>query len=337
MIDSERIQLHPSGLNVFDECGERWRRMYEVGERSGSNEYLIVGNAVDEAVMADLRSKLTCGELLSEKYVEEIAVHYVRSAYRRAHMVAGIDLSILRAIRFSLYAHKVLNPKIQVVGVQEPWSVRLDDMLKRRGGLEDRWAKIDLVGTLDIREHYYDFSSPTEPVGYVIRDLKTAKASPPGDAADGKHWLQLTSYALGCFTIHGQMPARVQIDTLVSGKGDRVEHKPSFGERTDKDFAALFNRAVRFAQARRAGLYLPAPRGHWRCSKEWCQFYSSCPYTKNAQTIDLAPSPLREYKLRVLEPPATKLKRKMVTRREHGTEQASVQKEPIQEERTPHD
>lgn len=287
-------------LSHHDECGESFRRYYEQGERGHPNEYLIVGSALDAAVMADLKRKLNYGVLLDEDAVIEIATEHAYGAFTRPTSIARKDFtrirdeSIQRVIAFTRYAHRKLCPTINVKSVQRKWSVRLDPILLRRSGLEERYCKIDLVGTLDIEEWMYDFSSPTEPIGVCVRDLKSAKASPPKGAANGKHWLQLTCYAFGLFVADGTIPLRTQIDTLISGPRG-VIHKPSYGERNKYDFAALFNRIVRFAQARAFGLYMPAPRGSWKCSDDYCDFYGDCPFVKNKKTIDVALSSIRGY------------------------------------------
>lgn len=302
MAASDRIQLHPSGLTVFDECGEAWHRRYENREYEPANEYTVVGAALDAAVMADLNHKIKTGTLLSQDAVINIARLSVTEAFARGKLVGQHleNICLSRAETFAGYAHRNLCPTIEAVGTQVQWSVRLDKMLHDRGGLRGKWRRIDLVGTMDIREYSYpdDFSSTTVPDGINIRDIKTAKASPPGNAADGKHWLQLTCYALGEWVTTGRMPKRVQIDTLVSLKRG-IEHRISVGERTDYDFAALFNRCVRFAQARKAGLYLPAPRGSWKCSPEWCTYYKDCAFVKNEHTIELELPPLRGYSVPV--------------------------------------
>ena len=292
--DPDRIQLHPTGIDLFSICGEAWRRRYEENEREGVSAELVVGSAVDVAITADLMEKIKTGQLLPLPSVVGIAQDEVR---RRR--LPNDEYLLTRASRFVAYAHRQLCPQINAVSVQHSWSVRLDKMLTRRGGLRGRWKKIDLVGTLDIREHYQDFSGS----GIAIRDIKTAGASPPADAANGKHWTQLTCYALGEWVNTGAMPARVQIDTLVDLKRG-VTHKPSFGERDDFDFAALFNRIVRFAQARQSGIFHYAPRGHWKCTRQYCSFYDTCPATKNKNTIDLAPAIPKLYKIKHVHYPS---------------------------------
>lgn len=335
--DSGRIQLHPTGLATFNDCGESWRRSYEQGERQGVNEWLIVGTAVDASIMADLGEKLLTGNLLSEESAVSIAYESVRRQFDRGGLSIPVKLRpkiriecIERAGNFARYAHRKLSPTINVASVQERWSVRLDKMLHDRGGLRGKWRRIDLVGTLDIREYSYpdDFSSMDVPDGFNIRDIKTARASPPKNAADGKHWTQMTCYALGMFVLLGQVPKRVQIDTLVSLKRG-ICHKPSVGERDDYDFAALFNRIVRFAQSRKAGLYVPAPRGSWKCTPEWCHHYKSCCFVKNAKTIELDLPSLRVYNdtRNFPAPPALKIleERRIIRRDECPSETKSDQ------------
>lgn len=298
--DEDRIQVHPTGLSLFTDCGEAWRRTYIERERERANEFLIVGSALDEAVSADLSSKIHSGQLLPEDDVIAIARDTVSARAKHGKMRRGATLEscLARAEALARYAHRKLCPTIHAKDVQVPWSVRLDDMLRRRevaraereGDNPDDAAiadlpAIDFVGTMDIRAWFYgEFSD--EPTGVEIRDIKSAKASPPAGAANGKHWIQLTSYAFGQWVDAQEMPERVTIDTIVSLKRG-VEHRPSFGERDDYDFAALFNRLEQFARALKAGMFLPASPGHWKCSREWCPFYETCPYVKNKRTIDL--------------------------------------------------
>ena len=148
--------------------------------------------------------------------------------------------------------------------------------------------KIDYVGMLDIEENIYDFMHLTAPAGTGVLDLKSSRISPPKDAANKKHWIQMTSYVLGMFVLDGVQPTQVKISTLVSGDGQTVTQKDSVGERDNNDFAALFNRIEQFARSYKSGIFLPASPAHWKCSKDWCHFYQSCPYTRNPTTVNLS-------------------------------------------------
>jgi hypothetical protein len=297
---NERWQLHPTGIGVFTTCGEKYRRRYLDHDRPrGRGEALIVGTALDVAVAADLLEKIRTGKLLPEGDVLDIARDSVNDAFtNEVDCPPAEKLRLRYAIQqrvkdLTEYAHRKFCPTIQPKAIQRPFSIRLDGFLRRRG---IRGMKVDMVGTLDIEAYSYDFSSATEPAGEVIHDLKSSKRTPPKDAADSMHWLQMAFYALGKEHEDGRLPLWVQIDTLVSLKKG-VTHNPSRGLRSNLDFAALFNRIEHMVRSLRAGIYAPADRGHWACSEAWCEYYSTCPYVKNAKVIDLAVPSQKLYRI----------------------------------------
>lgn len=296
----ERWQLHPSGINVFDGCGEKYRRRYLEKDRPrGRSTYLIMGSAVDSAVNADLQSKMRTGKLLPESDVLDIARDSVNNAFTdEVDMPPAARLRVRfetqeRTRRLVEYAHRKLCPPMQPKSIQRPWSIRLDTFFRRRGL---RGMKVDLVGTLDVEEYIFDFTSENEPAGTIVRDIKTAKKSPPKNASDGMHWLQLTCYALGLEVEDGVLPQYTQIDTLVTLKGG-IEHRTSRSTKDKYDFAALFNRLQSMGRALRSGIFVPASRSWWGCSEDWCEYFSTCPYVKNPTRFDLAIPSQRLYKI----------------------------------------
>lgn len=294
----DRWQLHPSSMNTFNTCGEKYRRRYLDRDRPrGRNEALIVGTALDVAVAADLLEKIRSGSLLPEDEVLDIAMDSVNDAFTEDVDIPPPDRirrrhEIRARVRLLVeYAHRKFCPPIHPKAIQRPWSLRLDGLLRRRG---IRNVKVDFVGTMDIESFVYDFGD--EPVGTIIQDLKSSKRSPPKDASETMHWLQMASYALGKEAEDQVLPIYVQIDTLATLKTG-VTHKISRGMRDNLDFAALFNRIENMVRSLRSGIFAPADRGHWACSEQWCEYFSSCPYTKNAKVIDLAVPSQKLYKI----------------------------------------
>jgi PD-(D/E)XK nuclease superfamily len=288
----KRIQLHASALALFSRCGEAFRRRYVEGQIKPPANYIIVGRATDTAVSADLVNKIKHNKLLGAREIDDIAAGVVERNYRDEvdmrgeSMTKGTarELAINRAKNFASFAHRNLNPTIHPKAVQRAWSIRLDGFLRRRGL---KGLLIDYVGTLDIEEWLFDFSHlEPDPAHTAIRDLKTSMRSPQKDAADAKHDIQLTSYALGKLTEDAVMPERVQVDYLVDHKHG-IEHKPVFGMKNDFDLAALFNRIEITARSLKAGIFVPAPRDHWCCTEKWCGYWHTCPYVKNKRTLDL--------------------------------------------------
>jgi hypothetical protein len=304
-----RIQLHATGLNLFARCGEAFRKRYLDGKISPPPAYMIVGRGVDGAFSADLSNKLKRGALLGVGEIRDIATGVVEKDFTEEidlrdsglPKMSARALAVDRAVKFSVWAHDNLAPTIFPKSLQRAWSIRLDKFLHERGV---KGVKIDFVGSMDVEDWVYDFGPRDETADTGIRDLKTSARSPSSDAADGKHFIQLTSYALGKRVLDGKLPARVQVDYLVDLKRG-TEHRPIVGTRDDYDLAALFNRIHVTAQALKTGSFLPAPRDHWCCSLKYCGYYQTCPYVKNAHTVDLHVPAMKDYKLVQLKP-ATK-------------------------------
>lgn len=286
----KRIQIHPSGLILFNTCAEAFRRRYICGDKRPPAAHLIVGRAADTGIHTDLEEKLKTGTLLPDEAVEAITADIVEREFKEEVDLEGQPVqtkgwargaAIDRAVSFASYGHRNLNPVISPKALHRKWSVRLDDFFKKRGVAG---VKLDYVGEMDIEEYLHDF---TDKPGIAIRDIKISRRSPPEDAANAKHFVQLTSYALGKQVEDGVMPQRVQVDYLVDLKKG-IEHKPRYAERDQFDLAALFNRLEVFARAFKAGLFPPAPRDHWKCSPKWCGYYGTCPYVRNPKTIHLS-------------------------------------------------
>lgn len=294
--------LHCNGYNCINQrlaysvAVERpFRRRYIDGDMRPPAEYLIVGRATDKAVEEDLRNKIKYGELLSGRDVQAIAIDVVERDFRGDVDLRGEgfgkgtarELAINRAIKFADFAHGKLTPLVRPKAVQQSWSVRMDGILAARNvpGM-----KIDLVGTRDIDEWLFKFSDD-EPSGIAIHDLKTSRKSPSEDSIETRYAVQMSSYAFGMKVEDDVMPELVQIDCLVDLKGG-IEQRTVSGTVSDKNFAWLNNRIENLARHMKAGVFAPAPRDHWVCSKKWCGYFDTCPYVKNANIFDLkVPAP----------------------------------------------
>jgi len=281
---------------------------YLEGDIRPPSTFIVVGRGLDAAVNADLTSKMRTGQLLGTGEMQDIASGIVERDFlepvdltgERISKGTARELALNRARTFSKWTHLNLTPTIQPKAVQRPWSVRLDKILERRGL---KGLKIDYVGTMDIEEWLYDFSSIDTPKGTCIRDIKTSRRSAPKNAVTAKHTIQLSSYAFGKRVLDGVMPERVQVDYLVDLKSG-VSHQPITGIVNDTDFAMLFNRLENLAHHLKAGVFAPAPRDSWMCSEKWCGYWHSCSFVQNNRTIHLGVPKPKLYKINAapLEP-----------------------------------
>ena len=68
-----RRQIHVSGINMANDCGQRFLFRYILGIKSPPNAFLLVGKSTDESVTRDLDHKIETGELLQRDDVLEIS------------------------------------------------------------------------------------------------------------------------------------------------------------------------------------------------------------------------------------------------------------------------
>ena len=120
-----------------------------------------------------------------------------------------------------------------------------------------------------------------ETVDDDIRDLKfSAKKKNQNDVDTS---LQLTGYALAFFAKHKKMPRSVIYENyggyITPAKQDlKTFYNPLISNRTKEDFQVFVNRMVETIKALDAGIFLPAPAGHWKCSIRYCEYAQDCPY-----------------------------------------------------------
>jgi hypothetical protein len=264
-------QLHVSGLLMLEGCGEQFRRRYIEGHRIAPSAAIHVGNAVDRGVTLDLQRKIDTGELAPDEEIRDAVRDTLNAKWaedgvtmdpeedqseeqaRGASIDAAIDLASLH--------HSTLAPILAPTHVQRPWCIEVSGL------------PVDLVGTIDIQEG---------PVS--IRDTKTAKKSPPANAADSS--LQLTTYALAANVIDGNPPKYLHLDYLVRTP-KRGETKVVFlvTTRGPSDWDPFLERVGVATRAMESGIFMPARPDDWRCSEKWFGYWRTCRYALKPVTI----------------------------------------------------
>jgi hypothetical protein len=259
-------QLHVSGLNMLQGCGEQYRRRYIEGEIIAPSVALHVGSAVDRAVTDDLESKIKTGALLPDEQIKDIA----RDALQAKWETDGVSLdddeipgeakgeAIDVAVNLAALHHRDLAPTINATAVQRAWTVEIDGF------------PVDLAGTIDIQEG-----------SERIRDTKTSKKSPSVDEADKS--LQLTTYALAAHVLDRQIPKELTLDYLVKLKTPKLQVVST--TREVADFDPFLERLAIAAKSLESGVFVPARTDDWRCTARFCGYFRSCKYAMRPKTV----------------------------------------------------
>jgi hypothetical protein len=216
-----RRQIHVSGINMANDCGQRFLFRYILGIKSPPNAFLLVGKSTDESVTRDLDHKIETGELLQRDDVLEISAAKFEQEQKNEPIElepeeakAGKSLEQVlgeakdKAISLSGLHHDEAAPKIQAVRTRRKFSVNMDAFLRSRAkelhasgeAAPDKYAAkvlhsqaqslnaaaragIDFVGEQDVQEILHDGDREI----LVIRDTKTSAKSPIPSYMDGNN------------------------------------------------------------------------------------------------------------------------------------------------------
>jgi putative RecB family exonuclease len=149
-----------------------------------------------------------------------------------------------------LTSYLVLMETVQPKAIEAPFVLPLVDPVTG----ED--LDVTLRGTIDLVEE-----------GDTLVDVKTAGRMPENGGLE-RH-LQLSTYALVFYLLHGVIPA-LRLDILLKLKSPRIEQLPT--TRSLPDLAWTARLIASTARAIEQGHFYPNPS--WRCSE--CEFYAAC-------------------------------------------------------------
>lgn len=258
-----------SALTTLQQCGEKFRRRYIEKERAPSSVSAVAGGTVHKVARTALLRKMTDQTLPSVEEAQDLAADEFEAAWR-----SGVSLSAEErdqgidavhgeakdfAVDLSAFHVSAVSPAIDPVGVERKITVKPKD------------SDIEINGVIDLIDRM--------PEGEVIRDLKTSKKSPNGDAAEKSQ--QLTMYALIRRAEVGKIPVALALDHLVRTPARREKkHVPQVTFRSEEDLHTLVRRINTAVEAVRRGIFVPANPDSWWCSSSWCEFYATCVYVR---------------------------------------------------------
>ncbi len=265
----EKPVLSWSQLNMFNTCGERYRRRYIKGDIIPPGIAMIVGSGVDGGVNANMKKKRDDKVLLPREQVVDIAVEEFKKKWEKEGVV--------------------LDPEEKALGLKAAKGQAIDRTSTLTGLHCDTFAKeinpthvqrkmkvilngfpYDLIGYIDIQE------------GLIrVRDTKAKAKSMSQADADSDD--QMTIYAMMTKVVDGKIPDELCLDCLVSTKVPK--RVPLVTHRTDEDFKPVVRRIENMIVALGQGVFTPCPESFWGCSAKYCGYWHTCRYVKKPVSV----------------------------------------------------
>lgn len=261
--------LSYSQLNLYGNCGERYRLKYVLDNRQPGSSNMAHGRMMHKIIEEMLLYKRDEGKLPSPEFHEDLLSDKLPEYFEDVDMWDEKIPDLVKAEEASrellgiYYRDRLPDTRVKSVELQLKTTLQTENFT------------IPFVGYIDLVEHGpMDTADPTDPLYDPeklkptdgIRDTKiTGRKYPKGKVADS---LQLTLYAeaLGV--------EDVGFDLLVQKKKSEFVPQRGTRSRADKDHA--LDVVDRIAGGISQGVFLKADPEHWMCSDKWCPFWSEC-------------------------------------------------------------
>jgi len=264
MIDATKPHISISQLNMYEFCGEQWRRRYIEKEKIPPGVALIVGKAVDSTVNKNMNLKIDKGELFSIDSIKDIARDTANNEWNKGEIkldaeeikkgIKAVKGEVVdKTVRLAALHAKTLAPKLNPTHVQRKIEIELPGY------------PVDLLGYIDIQEGLKS-----------LRDTKTSSKSPGQSVADTSD--QLTVYAMAVKVIDGAIPEKLTLDCLVDNKTPKLAVIET--TRTEEDFQPVLYRIENMMEGIEKEVYIPCRQDHFLCCPKFCGFFNSCRFTR---------------------------------------------------------
>lgn len=252
--------LSVSQLDMFQRCGEQWRRRYLDEEVIPPGIAARVGTGVHKAAERNFKGKMESGEDMPLDAFQDCAAEAYDNALKdgvffapdevpgaRAAMAEGKDKVVSLATLFRNELAPFINPAL----VEYKTTIGLPGV------------DLPVMAILDLYTQ-----------DKALRDLKTSSKKWAEDKAHTSP--QPTVYREAVKEATGEYPASLIFDVLVSNKTPVLQTIPT--TRTDEDLAILARQFELMLAAVRAGIFMPAERDSWACSMKYCGYFFTCPH-----------------------------------------------------------
>ncbi len=238
------LRLDPHGADDYLTCPLKYRYSHVLRIPVMRHHLVVYGAALHKAVEAFFKRRMQ-GQTMEEAELLTIFESQWRSEGFLTREHEALRLAQGRETLHRFYRRQQESPEHPTL-IEEKFAFPLDDLL-----IVGRWDRVDCRGE-----------------EAVIIDYKSSDVSDPRDAnRRAKDSLQLLVYALAWRTLHGQLPARVELRFLESGVVGAAQF-------TEPDLEQARAALRKVAAGIRAQSFTAQPQ-EYAC--QWCAFQSICP------------------------------------------------------------
>lgn len=252
--DLKRPKYHQSAIEMYLKCGLSYEYRYVEGIVMPPKAALTVGSSVDTAVTVNLVEKVkTAQDMPLEQVLDTYSTAFDLRA-KETEWEDDEDPGKQKDIGAQLTKlhHEKIAPQIKPATVQEEFVIETDQ-------------GYDLGGTIDLTEQ-----------DDTVADTKTSKTKYAEDAASRE--IQPAIYDFAFEVLKGRPAKGWRYDVLIKPtKTKPPEAQQVFSKVTQDDRNWLFRTIDQVHKGIQAGIALPAAKGAWWCSKDWCGYAKVCP------------------------------------------------------------
>jgi len=238
------LRLDPHGVDDYRTCPLKYRYSHVLRIPIMRHHLVVYGGALHKAIEAFFTGRLQDRPMEEAGLLQAFEQHWSAEGFlTREHEELRLVQGREALRRF--YARQQANPETPAL-IEEKFLFHLDDLV-----VVGRWDRVDRT-----------------PEGAVIIDYKSSEVRDQSTAdRKTRESLQLLLYALAWHTIHGELPARVELRFLESDLIGQARFDEDDLERA-REHLRLAARGIR------ARDYHPEP-SEFSCT--WCAYQAICP------------------------------------------------------------
>lgn len=266
--------ISPSQIELYNKCGEQYRRRYICKEVIPPQAAALRGTSIHKSAQHNFQQKIESHQDLKPKKIVDYAITVFEEKLKHDDVwlnpeeeARGKSIVILEAKGVVVSLTELFAK--QVAKLYQPVMVEATHRIPMRDSDQDLLGKLDLV---DDQERIVEFKSRTRKTNQLDADSST----------------QLTFYAGIYQAVHKKPPKDILLQELVQHERDPKDSAESHLLKTSRDrddFTALSNQINATIKGIKAGVFMPASRGSWFCSRKWCGWWTSCPFVNNKRAI----------------------------------------------------
>ena len=255
--------LSVSQLQMFQRCGEQYRRRYLEKEIVPPGIAARIGTGVHKAAEVNFKSKMLTGEDMPLDDFQDAAADAYHEAIMDGVFFAPDEIS---GAKIALAEGKDAAVALAGLYRREVAPTVIPELVEEKITLGLPGVPLPIVAVIDL---YTKDKS--------LRDLKTSGKKWAEDKAHTSP--QPTVYREAVKAATGDYPVGIRFDVLVRTKTPSLQILDT--SRTDEDTAVLIKQFGVMVAAVNAGIFLPAAPDAWICGPKWCGYWFSCPYISN--------------------------------------------------------